>query len=182
MVTGYAALLRGIMPSNPAMRNERLRSVFEELGLERVASVLASGNIVFHAPAQDTAALEERIQDALHERLGIPGGTLVRTGEELGALLDSDPFPGLTHGRGTYLTAVFLKHRPAEPVELPEEPDPRTRVVGYDPAARVLLAVIDNSDPGRTPDFMAWVGRTYGKDVTVRTWLTVQRIARKLEA
>ncbi|WP_152188621.1 DUF1697 domain-containing protein [Georgenia satyanarayanai] len=181
-MTGYAALLRGIMPSNPAMRNERLRAVFEELGLERVASVLASGNIVFHAPAQDTAALEEHIQHALHERLGIPGGTLVRTGEELGTLLDSDPFPGLTHGRGSYLTVVFLKHRPAAPVVLPEDPDPLTRVVGYDPVTRAFLAVVDNSDPGTTPDFMAWVGRTYGRDVTVRTWLTVQRVARKLEA
>ncbi|WP_413451864.1 DUF1697 domain-containing protein [Georgenia phoenicis] len=181
-MTGYAAFLRGIMPSNPAMRNERLRAVFEELGLERVASVLTSGNIVFHAPAQDTAALEERIQDALHERLGIPGGTLVRTGEELRALLDSDPFPGLTHGRGSYLTVVFLKHRPTAPVELPADPDPRTCVMGYDPVTRAFLAVVDNSDPGTTPDFMAWIGRTYGKDVTVRTWLTVQRVTRKVEA
>lgn len=181
-MTGYAALLRGIMPSNPNMRNERLRGVLEELGLERVSSVLASGNLVFHAPAEATAALEERIEDALHERLGIPGTTLVRTSEELRALLDSDPFPGLTHGRGTYLTVVFLKHRPADPVHLPEEPDPRTRVVGYDPVTRAFLAVVDNSDPGRTPDFMVWVGRTYGKDVTVRTWLTVQRVVRKLEA
>lgn len=179
-MTGYAAFLRGIMPSNPNMRNERLRAVLEELGLERVASVLASGNLVFHAPAQDTTALEDRIQQALHERLGIPGGTLVRTGEELRALLDSDPFPGLTHGRGTYLTVVLLKHRPTEPVALPEGPDPRTRVMGYDPVTRALLAVVDNSDPGRTPDFMAWVDRTYGRDVTVRTWLTIQRVARKL--
>ena len=43
----YAALLRGIAPSGPNMTNDKLRGVFEELGYEHVASVLASGNIVF---------------------------------------------------------------------------------------------------------------------------------------
>ncbi len=32
----YAALLRGIAPSNPNMTNDKLRGVFEGLGLEGV--------------------------------------------------------------------------------------------------------------------------------------------------
>ncbi len=40
-MASYAALLRGIMPSNPAMSNARLRGVFEGLGLQDVRSVLA---------------------------------------------------------------------------------------------------------------------------------------------
>lgn len=178
----YAALLRGIGPSNPNMANDKLRGVLGSLGMEQVASVLASGNLVFTAPEQDVPALEARIQQALHETLGIPGGTIVRELGELRALLDSDPFPGLTHGRGTYLTATFLKDRSDVPPRLPEATDPRTRVVGFDEQARVFLAVIDNSEPGRTPDFMTWLERTYGKDITTRTWLTVQRVVRKLEA
>src|SRR5699024_10113375 len=65
-VTRYVALLRGIMPSNPAMANDRLRGVLQDLGTEQVSSVLASGNIVFTAPEQDVPALETRIQQALH--------------------------------------------------------------------------------------------------------------------
>lgn len=181
-MTRYAALLRGIMPSNPNMSNAKLRGVFEALGLEDVGSVLASGNIVFRGPEEDVPTLERRVQTALVDQLGIPGGTIIRTHAELRALLDSDPFPGLTHGRGTYLTATFLKDGAAAPVSLPESPDPQTTVVGYDPAARVFLAVIDNSLAGGTPDFMGWLDRTYGKDITTRTWLTVQRVVRKLEA
>ncbi len=169
------------MPSNPSMANDKLRGVLEGLGFERVSSVLASGNILFATDETDVPALEQRIQGAMQERLGIAGGTIVRSLEELRTLLDSDPFPGLTHGRGTYLTATFLKDGTERRVELPTDPDPRTRVVGFDEAARVFLAVIDNSDPGRTPDFMAWLDRTYGKDITTRTWLTVQRIVTKLE-
>lgn len=177
----YAALLRGIMPSNPHMANDKLRGVFTDLGFESVGSVLASGNIVFRTDESDGAALEARIQDALHRTLGIPGGTIVREHAELRALLDSDPFPGLTHGRGSYLIATFLKDGAPPPTELPEPDDPRIRVVGYDTAARVLLAVVDNSEPGRTPDFMVWLERTYGTSITTRTWLTVQRIVTRLE-
>lgn len=178
----YAALLRGIAPSNPNMTNDKLRGVLAGLGFEQVDSVLSSGNILFRSTETDVPVLERRIQDALVDELGIGGGTIVREHAELRALLDSDPFPGLTHCRGTYLTATFLKDgdRTLEP--LPEQPDPLARLVGYDEAARVFLAVIDNSEPGTTPDFMFWLARTYGKDITTRTWLTVQRIVRKLES
>lgn len=178
----YVALLRGIAPSLPNMTNDKLRGVFENLGFERVGSVLSSGNIVFDGAESDTPALEQRIQQALTSQLGIAGGTIIREHAELRTLLDTDPFPGLTHGRGSYLTATFLKDGAAAPKELPEQPDPLTRVVGYDPAARVVLAVIDNSTPGTTPAFMSWLEHTYGKDITTRTWLTVQRIVKKLEA
>ncbi|SDC05589.1 Uncharacterized conserved protein, DUF1697 family [Raineyella antarctica] len=184
-MTRYVALLRGITPSLPNMANDKLRGVFEGLGYEDVGSVLASGNIVFRTEETDGPALEERIQQALNDELGIAGGTIIRSHAELRALLDADPFPGLTHGRGTYLTATFLKDGAlkdgASPEQSPEQPDPRTRIVG-DPAARVFLAVIDNRTPGTTPDFMGWLDRTYGKDITTRTWLTVQRIVKKMEA
>ncbi|MFR9752069.1 DUF1697 domain-containing protein [Nocardia sp. 004] len=179
-MTRYVALLRGIMPSNPNMSNAKLRAVFEGLGFDGVVSVLTSGNIVFRSADTDVPALQERVQQALHRDLGIGGGTIIRSHQELRALLDTDPFPGLKHGRGTYLIATFLHSAPTE-VTMPEQPDPRTRVVGYDQTARVFLAVVDNSDPGKTPDFMAWLDKTYGKDITTRTWLTVERIVKKLE-
>ncbi|MFI6168005.1 DUF1697 domain-containing protein [Nocardia sp. NPDC051052] len=179
-MTRYAALLRGIAPSNPNMSNEKLRGVFEKLGFEQVASVLASGNIVFQSADTDVGDLEDRIQQALNAELGIAGGTIIRSYEELQALLDTDPFPGLTHGRGTYLIATFLKDREKVARKLPDQPDPLARVVGYDKQCGTYLAVIDNSEPGKTPDFMSWLEKTHGKNITTRTWLTVQRIVKKM--
>ncbi|MEV0360686.1 DUF1697 domain-containing protein [Nocardia sp. NPDC050697] len=178
-MTGYAALLRGIMPSNKNMANDKLRGVFESLGFTKVGSVLASGNIVFDAAETDVPALEERIQGALREQLGIGGGTIIRSHAELRALLDRDPFGGRKHERGSYLIATFCKH--AASAELPAQDDPLTEVIGYDADARAFLAVIDNSVPGKTPDFMVWLEKAYGKDITTRTWLTVQRIVKKME-
>lgn len=42
-MTTYVALLRGIVPLNPNMRNEKLRGVFEKLGFTNVRTVISSG-------------------------------------------------------------------------------------------------------------------------------------------
>lgn len=178
----YAALLRGIAPSGPNMTNDKLRGVFERLGFDTVASVLASGNIVFSSAEEDVPALEQRIEDALADDLGLTSRTIIRAHPDLRALLDSDPFPGLTHERGTYLTATFLKGTAPAPELGKGQPDPLTRVVRFDTAARAVLAVTDNSTPGKTPDFMSWLEKAYGRDITTRSWLSVQRIVQKLEA
>lgn len=177
----YAAFVRGIMPSNPNMTGAKLRGVCEGLGFANVGSVLASGNLFFACAEADPPELEARIESALNRELGIPGRTIVRSLPELQMLLDSDPFPGLTHQRGTYLTATFLKGFDP-PAAIPDSPDGLTRIVGYDSAARAVLAVTDNSEPGKTPDFMTLLEKACGKDLTTRTWLTVQRVVKKLQA
>jgi uncharacterized protein (DUF1697 family) len=177
----YVALLRGIAPSGENMTNVKLRGVFEGLGFSAVGSVLASGNITFCTNESDVPTLEERIEAALANNLRVTSRTIIREHSELRLLMDSDPFPGLTHERRTYLTATFLKD--ARPREFDVADLIRaTRVVRYDPAARAVLAVTDNSDPGAASAFMSWLERSCGKDITTRSWLTVQRVVRKLEA
>lgn len=177
----YAALLRGIAPSGQNQSNDQLRGVFERLGFTGVASVLASGNIVFDSPEPDAAGLENRIEEALVADLELTRNAIVRSLPELRALLARDPFQGLTHGRGTYLTVSFFKDSPTVPL-ITDHPDGLTKVLGYDPDARAVLAIIDNSEPGRTPDFMTWLEKAYGKRITTRTWLTVERVVKKLES
>ena len=162
------------------MTNDKLRGVFEGLGYQHVASVLASGNILFDSEESDVPALEQRIEGAFTGELGITSSTIIRNQGELRNLLDSDPFPDLTHGSGTYLTATFLKY-PYRNADVPELPDPTTRIVRYDRPARVVLAVTDNTVAGQTPTFMSWLEGTFGKDITTRSWLTVQRVVRKLD-
>ncbi|MEG8180354.1 DUF1697 domain-containing protein [Nocardia terpenica] len=177
----YAAWLRGIMPSNPAMRNEKLRAVFTGLGFDAVSSLLSSGNILFGSAETDVPTLESRIQQALNAELGIGGGTIIRSRAELQALVDSDPFAGLTHGRDTYLTVTFVKDggKRGGPGPLPAALASAVRIVGYDEPARAVLAVIDNMTPS-TANHMAWLESVYGKDITTRTYLTVQKVLAKL--
>jgi uncharacterized protein (DUF1697 family) len=176
----FAALLRGVTPSGTNMTNDKLRGVFEGLGLENVASVLSSGNVVFRSSLGDAPVLEQRIEDALALELGISSLTLLRSYSELRALVESDPFPGVTHHSTTYLTATFVKD-PSTPHVVAGQLDPGTTVVRYDPAARAILAITDNSQPDRARAFMLWLEESYGKGITTRSWLTVKRIVKKLE-
>ncbi|MET9488108.1 DUF1697 domain-containing protein [Nocardia sp. NPDC006630] len=173
----YAAFLRGIMPSNPNMKNDKLRGVFEGLGFEEVSTLLSSGNLVFSSDETDMPALEDRIQRALQAELGIGGGTLIRSREQLQALVDLDPFAGLTHCRETYLTVTFVKNPAVGPPGANTEET--VRVLGYDKHAAAILSVIDNTNPNTT-SYMQWLQKKYGKDVTTRTFLTVQKTLKKL--
>ena len=104
----------------------------------------------------------------------------MRTYSELRALVGSDPFPGVTHQSLTYLTATFIKD-PAVSGVVADQVDPGTKVVGYDPAARAIIAITDNSQLDRARGFMTWLEESYGKGITTRSWLAVERIVRKLE-
>ncbi|WP_404349903.1 DUF1697 domain-containing protein [Phycicoccus jejuensis] len=176
----FAALLRGIAPSGTNMTNDKLRGVFEGLGFEDVASVVSSGNIVFRSSPVDAPDLEQRIEQALALELGISSRSLLRSYSELRALVDSDPFPGLTHQSTTYLTATFIKD-PSAPDVVADQLDPGATVVRYDPAARAILAITDNSQPERARRFMLWLEASHGNGITTRSWLTVERIIKKLE-
>ncbi|MFE3190264.1 DUF1697 domain-containing protein [Nocardia sp. NPDC059240] len=177
----YAAFLRGIMPSNPNMRNDKLRGVFEGLGFEKVSPLLSSGNVVFQTKDSKVPALESRIQKALNAELGIPGGTLIRTRDQLQTLVDSDPFAGLTHCRETYLTVTFVRDTPESLPVFPADDTNTVKVVRFDPAAAALLSIIDNTDPSTT-NFMQVVEKTLGNDITTRTFLTVQKALKKMDA
>jgi uncharacterized protein (DUF1697 family) len=173
----YVALLRGIAPMNPNMQNTKLRAVCEELGFTDVVSVIASGNIIFTSPLRDTAKIEEKLEAAWPQKLGFSSTSMVRSLKELQALRADDPFPGLTHSRETYLNVTFLKREPPKGAAI-------ASAEGYDVVCirpREVCTVVDVSR-GNTPDFMVKAERAYGKEITTRTWKTVERILKIMEA
>ena len=108
-MTRYVALLRGITPSGKNMTNAHLRGLFEQLGFAEVASVQASGNILFTAAEDDAAVLEDAIDAGLATTLGLKSTAILRTAEQMASLAATDPFGDLVHAKGTYLTATFVK-------------------------------------------------------------------------
>jgi uncharacterized protein (DUF1697 family) len=182
----YVALLRGIGPSDPNMRNEKLRGVFERLGYQDVRSVLSSGNILFESDDAEVPALEGRIEEALHLDLGITSTTIIRNRQELQAVADSGVFDGREHGRESYLTVTFLKDRSRLSGDTSEDTSEVTasqasQLLGTDAVSGALYAVTDTTST-KTPDLMRQMEKTFGKDITTRTWLTVQRIQSKMPA
>jgi uncharacterized protein (DUF1697 family) len=174
----YVALLRGIGPMNPNMRNEKLRGVFDNLGFRNVQTVISSGNVVFDANSQDVSALEARIEAAWPEQLGFHSTTIIRTLDQMHDLVAKNPFGDRTDTAATSLQVTFLKREPVVELEVPHTSGAGdyTIVAVYD---RAVCSVIDLTG-SRTPDLMRRLEGIFGKEITTRTWKTVHRVLEKL--
>jgi uncharacterized protein (DUF1697 family) len=162
---------------NPNMRNEKLRGVFEGLGLTNVKTVISSGNVLFESPREDVPALEAEIEDALWQQLGFHSATIIRSREELQQLVDANPFEGYIHNRSSYLLVTFLKHQPEQSGPPPWPSDRPYRIIAaFD---REIYTVTDTT-AAKAPDVMAQLEKWYGKDITSRIWKTVERMLKTM--
>lgn len=162
------------------MRNERLRRVCQDLGLDSVATVISSGNIVFEADSGDRRGLESALEAAWLDVLGFQSTTILRSQDELEAIVRMEPFGDLEHGKETYLLATFSKHALSIARPLPWRPtDQAFEVVA---ATESEIFTVADSTASRTPDVMSWLEKQHGKQITSRTWLTIHRILKKMGA
>src|SRR4051794_39258331 len=95
----YVALIRGVGPTNPNMRNDKLAAVLKGLGCTDVQPILASGNLIFRSTMRSTDQCETRIEKAFREKLDLTSDVIVRRQDELEALVKSNPFKSAEHGK-----------------------------------------------------------------------------------
>lgn len=175
-MTKYVALLRGISPLNPNMRNEKLREVFVKLGFENVKTVISTGNVIFETDAA-AASLEEMIEDAIFRRLGFKSSTIVRSESQLNGLVTKDIFKGYEHTKEINLAVTFLKRKPTATLSsMRMSESTGYKILGmYDQA---VFSVVDLTGT-KTPLIMSRLEKEFGKEITTRTWKTVERIIKK---
>jgi uncharacterized protein (DUF1697 family) len=87
------AFLRAINVGGHTVTMDKLRRIFEELGLEDVETFIASGNVLFNSPRTSLSALERKIAARLEESLGYEVVTFIRTAPEVVAIAAHKPFP-----------------------------------------------------------------------------------------
>ena len=167
----YAAFLRGVMPMNCKM--PALRAAFEAAGFTDVKTVLGSGNVVFDARSSSEQALEQRAEAAMHEHLGQAFLTIVRPIEHLRQLLATDPYKRFKVSPKAKRIVTFLRDRPKAKIALPVELDGARILAIKD--REIFSAYLPNP---KGPVFMTLIDKTFGKDVTTRTWDTVAKVAR----
>jgi uncharacterized protein (DUF1697 family) len=177
-MTKYVALLRGIAPTNPNMRNDKLRGVFEKLGFENVKTVISSGNVIFESPSRSAAKLEASIEKALPEQLGFTSTTILRSQGQIKRLVDQNPFKGMEHSQKSSLNVTFLRKKRKIDLKFPYKVENRDyTLLGM--ADGAICSVIDLTS-AKTPDLMVWLEKQFGKDITTRTWKTVERILKAM--
>jgi uncharacterized protein (DUF1697 family) len=163
-VTSYAAFLRGVSPMN-AKSHELVRA-YEKAGFDDVATVASSGNVVFRAKGA-RSAIEKRAAAAT------TFGTFIRPIAELETLLARDPWTTLRVPGEAKRLVTFLRER-ATPPKLPLTHGNFT-IYAVD-GREVFSAYI--REPGNAT-FMTILEKTFGKDVTSRTWDALGRIVKK---
>jgi uncharacterized protein (DUF1697 family) len=175
----YVALLRGIGPTNPNMRNEKLREVCQKLGFENVQTVISSGNVLFESPSRDVKALEAAIEEAIQSQLGFTSTTIIRSHYQLRRLVGSNPFGDIEDTPTTRLNVTFLKEKRRTNLQFPYHAEKK----GYTVVGRrggEVFSVVDLTG-ATTPDLMAWLEKQFGKAITTRTWKTVGKVLTRLD-
>jgi uncharacterized protein (DUF1697 family) len=170
----YVALLRGIGPGNPKMRNAELVRVLSSAGLRDVTAVISSGNFIFGSGERDRSGLQELIEAALLEHLGAPCAAIVRSRDQMARLCRADVFDDHDDGPTDRCHVTFLQRRPSGNELLPADGD-GYRVLGVQ---RGCVFLVVDSTRSKTPEVMSLMEKVYGKQITTRTWRTVQRIGR----
>lgn len=112
-VPRYIAFLRGINVGGHRVKMDRLRTVFEDLGLVDVSTFIASGNVIFSTESGDVDALTRDIEEHLVRELGYEVSTFLRTPDQLGRMLTSAATPELD-GAFEGLYVIFLREAASE--------------------------------------------------------------------
>lgn len=112
-VNRYVAFLRGMNLGGRRITNEVLRSHFEALGCEEVATFRASGNVIF-AKEGKPAALTPELEAGLAETLGYEVPVFLRSAKELSAIAAHEPFDAkaVAASKGK-LQVVLLTKKPS---------------------------------------------------------------------
>ncbi len=172
----YIALLRGINSGkNPNLKMEALKKAFEDMGFKNVKTIIASGNVVFEGPANNTSKLEEKIEKNFLKTFGYPSSTIVRTKEEIEEILKLADFDNAKLPPKSRPFVTFFK---TNPVDKNFESGQGYKILLLN--ERAICYAIEMDGP-RTPDLMAVLDKKFGKNITTRSLKTVEKILSKFE-
>jgi uncharacterized protein (DUF1697 family) len=149
-----------------------LKRCFEGAGFTDVKTVLASGNVVFNARAAADEALARKAEAAMTKGLDRCFMTIVRSTASLQALLAADPYASFRVTPKDKRIVTFLRKPQRGQLSLPIELD-GARILAVTGAE--VFSVYAPTPRG--PVFMTLLEKTFGKEVTTRTWDTVRKCA-----
>lgn len=145
-----------------------LRACLEAAGFRDVKTVLASGNVIFTTQATSESATERAVEQVIKRDLGKVFYTIVRSVDHLRTLVEANPFAAFRTPKDAKRVVTFLREPHTSKLSLPIELD-GARILAT--RGREVFTVYTPSPRG--PVFMSLIERTFGENVTTRTWDTV---------
>ncbi|MEL6983071.1 MAG: DUF1697 domain-containing protein [Actinomycetota bacterium] len=176
-MTLWAALLRGInVGGHNKIPMAELRAALTDAGFDDVATYIASGNVVLRADRCEP----ERVSAIIAERFGLDIAVVVRSAEQVGAVIEANPFPDLAGTEPKFVHCYFTS-----------TPVPDTALDGFDhdrygpdrvavAAGELVVAYPDGV--ARSKLTTAVLDRVAGGPTTGRNWNTVLKLESMLAA
>jgi uncharacterized protein (DUF1697 family) len=172
----YVALLRGInVGGNKPVKMDALRKAFASLGHGDVRTLLASGNVLFHAPKTNEGLLTQSIKKMLAAKFG-NSGVILRTREDLQKITRINPFREIRVTPEVRLYVTFLSFKPATKLKTPHQSPARDFQI-LKVSGREVFSILTLTDRTQSTDLMMFIEKEFGREVTTRNWNTVLKIA-----
>lgn len=180
--TPYVAFLRAVnVGGRGVVRMAEVQEAFASAGCANVRTVIASGNVLFDAPADTPApVLDRRIRGRLAPLLGGEPVVIYRSMRALRRLVARAPFGALIDERALKLYVMFTarkpRKRPRFPLALPREGLEAIGMAGGD------VLIVSRRKPSGWYGFPTlWIERVLGITTTARSWSTVAKMVERCD-
>ena len=177
----YVALLRGINVGGKNKVDMRtLKGVFEDAGMTSVTTYINSGNVVFSSRAHSSTKLAARLEGAIAERFGFAIKVLVRSRDEMRAIVGTIDPDWVNDPKTMKCDVMFLW----EDVDTPAVVDDLTIKPSVDQVRYVAGAIIwkVDSDKVTRSGMMKLAGSALYKRMTIRNCNTARKLLELMEA
>ena len=173
----YLALLRGInVGGKNVIRMADLRGCFEAHGFSDAVTYIQSGNVIFREPATALGSLATRIEDMLAAAFGYEARVVLRTREQVQAVVTEAP-PAFGSEPKLYRYDTIFMRAPLTLAAAMEVIPARPGVDAVWPGPDVLYYSRLISKASRSHLSRLVSMRIY-QDMTVRNWNTTSRLLR----
>jgi len=168
-------LLRGINVGGHRLAMSVLRSVLEATGCTEVVTYIQSGNAVVTPPSPEPGDLAAALSEAISSAAGYAVPVVLRTRDELAAVVDANPYPG-TGGKNLHV--VFMADEPStailDALDLPSFLPEECTLIGRD----LYLYLPNGMGRATLPTALDKAGRSIDPSAvgTARNWNTVLKL------
>jgi uncharacterized protein (DUF1697 family) len=170
-MTTFVALLRGInVGKAKRIAMVDLRALMTDLGFREVRTLLNSGNVVCTG-ADDAPSVATQIERGIVSRFAFGARVIVRTADELAAIVANDPVGATATDPSRYLVA-FLDAAPSDAMDNLVRQDWAPELV----TAGIREVYVWSPDGLLASRALEAIGRIAGDGVTVRNWATVRKL------
>lgn len=167
----FVALLRGInVGGNKKISMQELKNLFEKLHCTEVKTILNSGNVIFKSK-ESKQELKMKIEARIEKQFGFNVSTQVINFEQIQNARQQNPFKAIHPEKGIQWYVTFLDG----PNKGEKLSDKNQAFKVIDQMNDMLFTLVDTQQASSV-DFMNLLDKTFGKQVTTRTWKTLERI------